>query len=170
MSAFLIPYRMAALSVLAIAVASGKVGYVYLSGGKLQDWGIALKATRSTSDLVGYVQELIFELKPDVVVTEKRTTGCRKGQRTKALIQAIAELASHNHVLDVSVQRPRSYPSKYEEAQALAVEYPEIAGYLPKQRRRIFDFEPRSMVLFEALALAQEVMKGPPTKLAAAMG
>ncbi|EBA12654.1 hypothetical protein [Roseobacter sp. CCS2] len=161
---------MTALSVLAVAVASGKVGYVYLSGGRLQDWGITLKATRSANDLVGFVQELINELKPDVVVTEKRTTGCRKGQRTKALIQAIAELASHNSVLDVSVQRPRGFPSKYEEAQALAMEYPEIEGYLPRQRRRIFDFEPRSMVLFEALALADAVIKEPPTRLAAAMG
>jgi len=161
---------MAALSVLAIAVASGKVGYVYLSGGRLQDWGIALKATRSSGDLVGHVQELINELRPDVVVTEKRTTGCRKGQRTKDLIRSIAELASHNTVLDVSVPRPRSYPSKYEEAEVLARVYPEVAGYLPKQRRRVFDFEPRSMVLFEALALADAVIKGPPERLAAAMG
>jgi len=93
-----------------------------------------------------------------------------KGQRTKALICAIAELASHNPVLDVSVPRPRSFPSKYEEAQALAKGYPELLGYLPKHRRRIFDFEPRSMVLFEALALADAVIKGPPTTLAAAMG
>jgi hypothetical protein len=161
---------MAALSVMAVAVASGKVGYVHVSGGTLQDWGITLKATRSNSDLVGFVQELINDLKPDVVVTEKRTTGCRKGQRTKALIRAIAELASHNPVLDVSVPRPRSFPSKYEEAQALAKGYPELEGYLPKHRRRIFDFEPRSMVLFEALALADAVIKGPPTTLAAAMG
>jgi len=72
---------MAALSVMAVAVASGKVGYVYVSGGTLQDWGITLKATRSNSDLVGFVQELINDLKPDVVVTEKRTTGCRKGRK-----------------------------------------------------------------------------------------
>ncbi|MEJ8560028.1 hypothetical protein QTO30_01385 [Yoonia sp. GPGPB17] len=160
---------MAALSVLAIAVASGKVGYVYIAGGHLQDWGITLKATKSANDLVGFVQELMKELKPDVVVTEKRTAGCRKGERTKGLIHAIAELASHNPVLDVSVVRPRGYPSKYEEADALAQQYPEIAGYLPKQRRRIFDFEPRSMVLFEALALADAVIKGAPTKLAEAM-
>ncbi len=170
MSGLLTPDHMAALSVLAIAVASGKVGYVYLSGGKLQDWGITLKAARDSSDLVGFVQGLINDLKPDVVVTEKLTTGCRKGQRTKALIRSIAELASHNAVLDVSVQRPRAFPSKYEEAVALAAEYPEIAGYLPKHRRRIFDFEPRSMVLFEALALADSVIKGPPMQLATAMG
>ena len=78
---------MAALSVLAIAVASGKVGYVFLSGGKLQDWGLAYKTTQSPVALVGYVQELIEQLRPDVVVTEKLTTGCRKGQRTRTLIR-----------------------------------------------------------------------------------
>lgn len=161
---------MAALSVLAIAVATGKVSYVYLSGGRLQDWGISLKVAKSSADLVGFVQELIEELKPDVFVTEKCGKGCRKGDRAKALIRSVAEIASHNPVLDVSVQRPRGFPSKYEEAQALAKEYPEIEGYLPKQRRRIFDFEPRSMVLFEALALADAVIKGPPMRLAAAMG
>lgn len=161
---------MAALSVLAIAVASGKVGYVFLSGGKLQDWATTTKASRSSSDIVGFVQELIRDLKPDVVVTEKRTTGCRKGQRTKILIRSIAELASHNPVLDVSVPKPRGFPTKYDEAVFLAQQHPEIAGYLPKQRRRIFDFEPRNMVLFEALALADAVIKGPPTRLAAAMG
>ncbi|MEJ6404938.1 hypothetical protein [Yoonia sp. 2307UL14-13] len=161
---------MSALSVLAIAVASGKVGYVFLSGGKLQDWGMVQKATKSSSDLVGFAQELITTLKPDVVVTEKRTTGCRKGQRTKTLIRSIAELASHNPVLDIEVQRPRRYPTKYDEAHGLAAEYPDIAGHLPKHRRRIFDYEPRSMVLFEALALADAVVKGSPADLAAAMG
>lgn len=161
---------MAALSVLAIAVASGKVGYVYLQGGTLRDWGITVKAAKTGSDLVGFVQGLINDLKPDVVVTEDHTAGCRKGARAKRLIATLAELASHNAVLDVSVERPRNHPSKYEEAQELAARYPEIAGYLPARKRRIYDFEPRGMVLFEALALAEEVIKGPPTRLAAAMG
>lgn len=161
---------MAALSVLAIAVASGKAGYVHLADGKLQDWGITVKAAKNGSDLVGFVQGLINDLQPDVVVTEDCSKGSRKGVNSKRLIQSIAELASHNAVLDVSVERPRTYPSKYEEAEALAQRHPEIAGYLPVRKRRIFDFEPRSMVLFEALALAREVMDGPPTQLAAALG
>lgn len=161
---------MAALSILAIAVATGKAGYVYLQGDKLTDWGISVKATKTRSDLVGFVQGLINELKPDVVVTEDCTIDCRKGQRTKSLIQTIVELASHNAVLDVSVPRPRRFPSKYEEAKALVERYPEVAGYLPARKRRIFDFEPRGMVLFEALALAEQVIDGPPTNLAAAMG
>ncbi len=161
---------MAALSVLAIAVASSKVGYVYLSDGKLQDWCTAVKAAQSSGDLVGYVQELINTLKPDVIVTEKCDTDCRKGTKSKTLIGAVAELASHNSVLDVAVSRPRSFPSKYDEADALVEQYPEIAAYLPKQRRRIFDFEPRNMILFEALALANEVINRSPAQLAIAMG
>ena len=161
---------MATLSILAVAVASGKVGYVFLQGGRLQDWGITVKAASNSSELVGFVQRLINDLRPDVVVTEDCGDGCRKGKRSKRLIRSLAELASHNAVLDVSVPRPRTYQSKYEEAQSLSEAHPEIAGHLPAQKRRIFDFEPRGMVLFEALALAEEVMKGPPTRLAAAMG
>ena len=159
--------RMAALNVLSIAVASGKVGYVFLSGGQLQDWGITQKAARSHSDLVGLAQELMTKLRPDVVVTEKLVTGCRKGRRTKALIRSLAELASHNGVLDVSVPRQHNYATKYEEAQDLAKSYPEVTGYLPDHPRRIYEFEPRAMVLFEALSLAQQVIKGLPTDLAA---
>jgi hypothetical protein len=161
---------MVALSILSIAVASGKAGFVFMHDGKLQDWGITVKAAKTGSDLVGFVQELINQLRPAVIVTEDCTNGCRKGKKTKKLIASVSALASHNTVLDVSVVRSRTFQSKYEEAQALAVRYPEIAGYLPTRKRRIFDFEPRSMVLFEAIALAEEVSSGPPTRLAMAMG
>ena len=161
---------MAALKILSIAVASGRAGYVYLQGSQLLDWGIAVKAVKTGSDLVGFVQELINELKPDVVVTEKLTEACRKGKRAKSLIASIAALASHNMVLDVAVERPRSFPSKYEEAQYLAGKHPEVAGYVPKRKRRLFDFEPRGMVIFEAIAMAEAVASGPPKQLAAAMG
>lgn len=161
---------MAALSILSIAVASGKAGFVLIQDGKLRDWGITVKAAKSGADLVGFVQNLINQLQPDVIVTEDCKQGSRKGKRAKKLIASVSALASHNTVLDVSVARPRVYPSKFEEAQALAARHPEIAGYLPTHRRRNFDFEPRSMVLFEAVALAEEVTKGPTTKLAEAMG
>ena len=152
---------MAALSVLAIAVASGKAGYVYLANGKLQDWGITVKAAKNATDLVSFLQSMFNDLRPDVVVTEDCRKGCRKGANSRRLIQSITQLASYNAVLDVSVARPREYISKYEEAEALAKKHPEIVGYLPTKKRRIFDFEPRGMVLFEALALAEKVMESP---------
>lgn len=161
---------MAALKVLSIAVASGRAGYVYLQGTKLLDWGITVKGVKDLSEIAGFVQSLINELKPDVVVTEKCDEASRKGQKTRELIHAIAETASHNYVLDVSVPRVQNYQSKYEEAQHLVKKYPDLIGYLPARKRRIFDFEPRNMIIFEALALAEQVIFGPPDTLAAAMG
>lgn len=156
--------------VLAIAVASGRAGYVLLQDARVVDWGITIKAVKSRSDFMGYVQTLFNDLKPDIVVTEKTTGDCRKGKHTKALIQAIANLASHNPVLDVAVARLRHFPTKYEEASYLAGKHPELIGYAPKRKRRLFDFEPRGMVLFEAVALAEAVIHGPPEGLAAALG
>lgn len=161
---------MAAFRVLALAVASGRAGYVALDGNQLFDWGITVKAAKSAADLSGFVQTLINDLKPDVVVTEKCDSQSRKGNRSRHLIETIAETVSHNYVLDVSVIRPHDFPSKYEEAGQLAKRYPELAGYLPKHKRRIFDFEPRGMIVFEAIALAEVVLKRTPTDLAAAMG
>ena len=161
---------MAALRVLSVAVASGRAGYVFLVGNKLYDWGITVKGVKSATELAGFVQSLINDLKPDVVATEKCDDDSRKGKRSRKLIRTIAETASHNYVLDVSVARSRGFPSKYEEATHLVSQYPEVAGYLPERKRRIFDFEPRSMIIFEALALAEQVILGPPDALAAAMG
>ncbi|MEM9839499.1 MAG: hypothetical protein AAF830_10150 [Pseudomonadota bacterium] len=161
---------MAALRVLAIAVASGRAGYVLMQGRQLLDWGITVKAVKTGTELVGFVQELINRTRPDVVVTEATTAPCRKGTRTKELIASIAAIASHNEVLDVAVERPRLFPSKYEEAEALAERYPDVRGYLPAQKRRIFDFEPRGMVIFEAIALAEAAVRGSPEQLAQALG
>lgn len=161
---------MAALKVLAVAVATGRASFVYLEGAELRDWGISMKAVTGTKNIVSYVQTLIIKFRPDVIVTEKCEEGCRKGKRTKNLIRSAAEIASHNEVLDVSVDRPRQFPSKYEEAQHLVSRHPALAGHLPRRKRRIFDFEPRGMVIFEALAMAERVIHGPPERLAAAMG
>jgi hypothetical protein len=161
---------MAAFKVLSIAVASGRAGFVYLHNDNLLDWGVSVKAVKSTNNLVSYVQDLVNRFKPDVLVTEKCVGKCKKGKRTRHLIDAAAEIASHNPVLDVCVERPRRFQSKYEEADSFAARHHDLIGYLPKQKRRSFDVEPRRMIIFEALALAEEVLNGPPEALAAAMG
>ena len=161
---------MAALNVLAFAVRSGRVGFVSLYGTQLQDWGISCKAVKSRAEMAGFVQELINDLKPQAVVSEKIPETSRKGTKTKALIAAISETASHNPVLDVSVTRVQSFKSKFEEAQDLITRYPEVAGYLPARKLFFFEREPRGLVIFEALALAERVILGAPDMLAAAMG
>ena len=151
---------MAALRVLAIAVATGRVGYVFFVDDQLTDWKMSRQASKSTAQAVGVVQQWIIDLRPGVVVTEKIHAAMHKGERTKDIIDAIAEIASHNYLLDVSVPRRQDYANKYEEAAALALLYPDIMPWLP-EKRRYFDNEPRSTVLFEALSLALGVIQRP---------
>lgn len=145
---------MTELKVLSIAVAKGRTGYVFLSNSELRDWGISVKASKNSSHLVGWLQDLINYLQPDVVVTEKTSGACRKGRRTKEMIRTLAEITAHNYVLDVSVERQRHFASKYEEAAVLAGRYPELRGWVPK-KRRYFESEPRNTIIFEALVLAE---------------
>lgn len=161
---------MAALKVLSIAVASGRAGFVCLTGGSLTDWGGTVQATKNTGAFAAFVQTQIDKLTPDVVVAEDCDDTSRKGGRTRTLISVIAEIARHNQVLAVSVVRPRRFRSKYEEAQHFAARYPELAGYRPQNKRRIFEVESRNLILFEALVLAEDVINGQPDALAAAMG
>ena len=147
---------MAKLKILAIAVATGRIGYVFLKGKKLRDWGLSRKASKAPELAARQAQTWINELKPDVVVTEKIEAGSRKGRKSKELIAAIARAAAHNYLLDVSVRRLRAFKDKYTEAKALAAEFPELVPWLPK-KRRIWEPEPRNTVYFEALVLAQQV-------------
>lgn len=144
---------MAALRVLAFAVASKRVGSVFLVGGRLVDWQISDKASQSNVEVAGHVQSLINDLQPDVVVTEEPETAYRKGEHSLELIAAIARTAQHNNLLDVSVPRPHTHPNKYAEADALVERFPELLPWKPT-KRRFYDPEPRNTVLFEALALA----------------
>ena len=148
---------MAALRVLAFAAATGRVGSVFLIGDKLVDWNISNKAADSGVEAAAHAQALINDLMPDVVVTEEPETASHKGKHTLALIAAIARTAEHNHLIDVSVPREHRYPNKYVEADALVDQYPELAPWKP-MKRRFYDNEPRNTVLFEALALADQML------------
>lgn len=159
---------MTSLRVLAVSVASGRVGYVFLIGGQLMDWQMSRVAARSTARATGVAQQWIADLEPSVVVTEKPECAKKKGERTKEITMAIAAVAAHNYVLDIPVARAQSFNNKYEEAAALAKRFPELLPWVPK-KRRFFDNEPRETVIFEALSLALVVIEDPATEVAAEM-
>ena len=145
---------MAALRVLAVAVGTGTVSYVFFVGERLKDWGLSDKAARSTKQAQAYVQKLIAFLEPDVVVTEKLAKHCRKGSNTKALIAAIARVgADAVGTLDVEVSRLQHFPNKYVEAASLAEAFPELKAWVPR-KPRLWESAPRNVLLFEALGLA----------------
>ncbi len=160
---------MAISKLLACVAARRRVAYVFLVDGKVRDWRVSEKAGKSPQDAAEQVQIWINDLRPDVLVTERVDGDFRKGPRIKALIRAIANTAAHNYLLDIAVKRERRYQNKYAEAEALADLHPEVQAWLPR-KRRFFDHEPRNIVLFEALSLAQSVLDDPATSIARAMG
>ena len=147
------------LKVLAIAVATGRIGYVYLVGQRLMDWGLSRKASRDTQSASAQAKEWIAELEPDVVITQNVPKSSTKSVKTRALIEAITKVARDAHLLDVQVTKPHFFKNKYEEAAALGERFPEIAIWVPKIRR-LWEPEPRTTVLFEALAMACVLIDG----------
>ena len=139
--------------VLSIAVATGRIGYVFLIGDKLKDWGLSRKASKTPALAAAQTEHWIAELEPDVVVTEKLPKTSTKSAKTRALIEAIQFVAAKAKLLDVHVPRIQLHKNKYSEAEALGNRFPDLALWVPKPRR-IWEPEPRATVLFEALALA----------------
>lgn len=156
---------MAALRLLAVAAASGRIAYVYLIGNRLMDWRISDRASASETEAAKSAARWIETLRPDVVVTENADAAKKKGLHTKRIIAAIAEVAARADLLDVSVVREQTFPNKYAEAKALAERYPDLKPWLP-YRRLLLDNEHRNTVIFEALALAQVILRGPTPELA----
>jgi len=139
--------------VLSIAVATGRIGYVFLIGDRLKDWGLSRKASKSPALAASQTEQWIAELEPDVVVTEIVPKTSTKSFKTRALIDAIQAVAARAKLLDVHVPRIQLHKNKYDEAEALGNRFPDLALWVPKPRR-IWEPEPRTTVLFEALALA----------------
>ncbi len=160
---------MAALRMLAVAINSKRMGYVFLIGTQLKEWRTMTKPTKSPTEAAGALQDLINEFKPDVVVTEKLRPRANIASHSMKLKGALIRTAAQNHLLDVSVYRSHDYANKYEEAQSLAKFFPEIRPWVPN-KRRLFDHEPARLTMFDALALAMKVLKRPTEQFAAAMG
>ncbi|MEX0957312.1 MAG: hypothetical protein WDZ83_19115 [Rhizobiaceae bacterium] len=147
--------------VLAIAAGTGRVAYVFFVGQRLHYWQLSYAASHSPTDAARYAKAWIEQMRPDVVVTEKVTMRSRKGRQAKMNLEAIVRVAERELLFDIQVERPHRFPNKYTEAEAFAERFPELARWVPR-KRRLWDPEPKNITIFEALALALEVIDPPP--------
>lgn len=138
--------------VLAIAVASGRVGHVLLEQRRVINLGMTRSASTGEAAARSFALQKINDLEPEVVLTEKVLAQSRKGDRAKTVIATIAEVASLAQVEHLSVVRGRSHENRFDEATDLARRYPALVPYLPP-RRRPWEPEPKALIYFEALAL-----------------
>ena len=145
---------MTGLKVLAVAAANRRVGYAYFENCDLVYWTISTKAGEKPLNAVAVTQDLITRFAPDVLVSQKVTPALTKSKNTKKVISAIARTGKQNDLICIAVPRLRKHKNKYEEAEALAKIFPQVADYLPQPRQLHHSKEPRNTVLFEAIALA----------------
>lgn len=139
--------------VLAIAVASGKVAYVFLIDGKLKDWHCSRAASLSAPKGRSLFRRAVARFEPSLVVTEDpfkptRKSGCSL-EVLHALVQELTDSATPHYL----VQRDQQFANKFDEAQFLAERFPTIAPWLPKTPK-IWEAEPVSAIYFEALSMA----------------
>lgn len=142
--------------VLAISVASGRVGHVLMIGAEIANLGMSRKASAGPVEAQSYAAQQIETLRPHVVITEKVLARSKKGARTRAIIGAITAVADVADVLNVEVVRGQAHANRFEEAQDLVSRYPALRPYLPK-RRKPWESEPKALMYFEALSLVESV-------------
>ena len=160
---------MRGLRLLAVAATSRHVAYAFFQGGDLIDWRISDRASDSVESLTAALNNWIDALAPQAIVAERPETAARKGARAKALIRTIGEVAKVAGLPHVPVIRPHEFPNKYDEATYLTARYPDLAPWLP-HKRVFYENEPRNTIVFEAVVLAQTVLRDPTVSLSAALG
>ena len=138
---------------LAVAVASGKMAYVFLIDGKLKDWHCSRAASLSPPKGRSLLRGAVARLEPDLVITEDPFKPTRKYGSSKKNLHALAQELMDSATPHRLVQRDQQFANKYEEAQALAKQFPGIAPWLPKTPK-IWEAEPVSAIYFEALSMA----------------
>lgn len=143
-------------NVLAIAAASTKLGHAFLIDGTPFDWGTSKESSGSPRQAYRYTQKKIAYYRPELLVTELVTDTSKKGQYSRSLINMVAKAAQDADVQWCLVAREQTYANKYQEAQALALRFPELKPSLPGPRKW-WQTEDQRMIIFEALALGLNV-------------
>jgi hypothetical protein len=154
---------------LALSVMSGRIGYAVFDGETLKDWSISRKAARSEEHLRDVLHRWLDDLAPNAVVTEELTPRSKKRGRSVRLLSAIRDCLAERGVLHVRIVRDRPFKTKYVEAAHLVERFPALQPWQPV-RTRFYDNEPHSVVIFEAVALALQVLRAPTRHFASAMG
>ena len=141
---------------LALGVRRGRIAALLLAGETIEGWVSSNWGGRSPDNAAVKLKDWIATYTPDIVVSENPDT-TSKGARHTALLQSLARAGEDADVLNLLVVRERSYTNLYEEAEALVARFPALE---PKRAKkpRIWEGEVRSLIYFEALALALQVI------------
>ena len=144
--------------VLAIAILRGRMGMILLHGQDLCDWRSSKVAYQSPDDAVRALRVWVKRCDPGIVISQNPDAPGRKGKRAIAIMQALARAMSDAEYMDILVPRTRRFDNIHEEAAVLTKRFPELAGKY-RDKPPIWKTTPRSMIYFEALAMALQVLE-----------
>lgn len=155
------PWDMGAKSgrTLVLALRGSLLCCLYMEGVHLEDWRASRKGARSADNAVSILRIWLETYQPDCIIIENTDMAQRKGDKKRGILSTLARVAEDHEALNIEVIRQQEYVNMYEEAEALAVRYPQLRPWLPKQPP-IWMPEPRNTVYFEALAMALQVLDG----------
>jgi len=155
---------MKSLSYLAFAAGYRRISFVLIEDGLLATWHTSNIAAKNPKAARDFACEFINLFQPTVIVMEKLETTKRKGRNARQLLEEIQQQADQADAHFLTLEREKTFRNRQAEAAYLASLFPEVADKVP--RRDYCENEPHHMVLFEALALAQQAIRGGPTLLA----
>lgn len=143
--------------VISIAVRSGRIAYVLFDGDELKAWAVSRKGSKNTRTATSVVSGWIAQFAPDVVIVEDYKTARRKGRNTKSIIRAIERVARKTSAGVCKVDRKQMFKNNIDEAKQFGEKFPELKAWVPK-KPRLWESEPRNIIYFEALAIAQQAL------------
>lgn len=138
-------------------------GYAVIEGqDMLIDWGIKAVTGDKNNECIVKVEEMINFYKPDVLVMEDHEAKeSLRSERIRSLSRRILVLAKRN-LLPIKVFTHKKVRqiffeeglgTKHALAQIIADQFPEELGHRLPHKRRAWESEGYSMVIFEAVAL-----------------
>lgn len=152
---------MEAERIVAFATSSGQLAYVLLENSRFVRWHLWRLKKGASTVARSHVRMILYKLDPSLVVIEDPWQGCRKRGESYALLLMLAQTLADEPVGTVQLRYRSPFKNRYEEAWALCERFPELVQYRPKETA-FYESEPRSLLLFEAAALALEARENPP--------
>jgi len=149
--------------VLAIDPTHRGFGYVIFEGPDfLIDWGVRHVEGPKNKASIAAAAELITRYRPRIMVLEDVTArGCRRRRRVRELVDGLEQYGrgrglTVRKVAQAKVKRtflPLGIRNKDQMARFVAARFPELAGYLPPERKPWMSEDSR-MAIFDAAAFA----------------
>jgi len=143
--------------ILAVAARQDQLCALYMLGEKIEDWCASRQGGSSAGVAVLQLRRWYKTYQPEILISENPDTATRKGEKNINILKAIAAESKDYNAPNFLVTRQQRYKNLYEEAEALAERYPDLAPKL-KEKPQIWESEPRDVIYFEALSMALQVL------------